>query len=299
VGILHNYTNPHLVYAIVQFKFYYILPDVKLTSYNRSAAITMVLLPLFLSGLFSQMHNEPFSDKKAGKEYYIHHVLEPPQIDGNLGDPAWSNILPITDFLQHYPDNMAEPTEKTEVYLTYDKKNLYVAARMYDSMPSDITQQLTSRDDWWEGFDEMADWITIDIDSRHDHQTGFSFSVNASGVVCDAMIYNDEKIDRDWNAIWRAEVEIDDLGWTIEMEIPFSNLSFYESDKLTWGLNITRFIQRNYETVTWVTFSQDVEGITSKLGHVNGFEGIYPPAKFTFAPNFALSLSNLAPLYVV
>ena len=119
-----------MVCIIVQFKFYYLLPDVKLKIYNRSTTITKVFIPLFLSWLFSQSQNEPFVDEKAGKEYFIQRTLEKPMIDGNLGDPAWSNILPITDFLQEYPDNMVEPTEKTEVYLIYDDRNLYVAARI-------------------------------------------------------------------------------------------------------------------------------------------------------------------------
>ena len=116
------------------------------------------------------------------KEYYIQYAVEIPKIDGNLDDPIWSKIIPITDFIQEEPNNMSEPTEKTEVYLAYDSKYLYIAARLYDSNPSEIVQQLAPYDDWYGAFDEMADWFSIDFDSRHDHQTGYSFAVNASGV---------------------------------------------------------------------------------------------------------------------
>ena len=34
-----------------------------------------------------------------------------------------------------------------------------------------------------------------------------------------------------------------------EIEIPFSNLPFNQGDLITWGMNITRFIQRKYETI--------------------------------------------------
>ena len=84
------------------------------------------------------------------------------------------------------------------------------------------------------------------------------------------MIYHDEEFDSDWNAIWEAEVQLDDKGWSLEMEIPFSNLPFYESEELIWGLNITRVIQQKYETVTWVVFPLDVEGVVSKYGHLYG-----------------------------
>ena len=68
------------------------------------------------------------------------------------------------------------------------------------------------------------------------------------------------------------------------MEIPFSNLPFFKEEELTWGINITRFIQRKYETIKWVVFPIEIEGVVSKYGHVHGFKGIYPPAKFEIRP---------------
>ena len=179
------------------------------------------LLILFIGGVLSQTEQEPFATEKEGKVYYIQAVSDAPSIDGVLDDAIWSSILPITDFIQEEPDNMAEPTENTEVYITYDDQALYVAARMYDSEPSEIVRQLAPRDDWYGAFDEQADWLSIELDSRHDHQTAFSFAVNASGVLSDEMIYNDEDYDTDWNAIWDAEAIITDFGWVVRWEFPF------------------------------------------------------------------------------
>ena len=172
----------------------------------------MFFLFLITGGMIAQTNHEPFDEQKSGKIYYIQHTLDEILIDGILDESLWLSISPITDFLQEDPDNMAEPSEKTEVYLTYDDQSLYVAARLYDSNPSGITRQLAPRDDWYGAFDESADWFSIDLDSRHDHQTGFSFAVNASGVLSDEMIYHDEDFDSDWNAIWQAEVQLDDKG---------------------------------------------------------------------------------------
>ena len=252
----------------------------------------LFLLILFIGGVLSQTEQEPFATEKEGKVYYIQAVSDAPSIDGILDDAIWSSILPITDFIQEQPDNMAEPTENTEVYITYDDNALYVAARMYDSDPSEIVRQLASRDDWYGAFDEMADWFSIELDSRHDHQTAFSFAVNASGVLSDEMIYNDEDYDTDWNAIWEAEAIITDFGWVVEIGIPFSNLPFFSEDELSWGLNITRFIQRKYETVSWVVFPLDVEGVVSKYGHLHGLQDIYPPAKFEFRPYSMGGITN-------
>ncbi len=263
-----------------------------MTSYNRSTTITLVLLPLFLSWFFAQVKNEPFREEKAGKEYYIQRTIEVPVIDGKLDDPIWSKIIPITDFIQEEPNNMEEPTEKTEVFLTYNDRSLFIAARLYDSDPSKIIHRLSARDDWYGAFADQADWISIDLDSRHDHQTAYSFAVNASGVISDEMIYHDTDYDTDWNANWIAEVNITEIGWIIEIKIPFSNLSFFDREELQWGLNITRFIQRKYETITWVGFPLEVEGIVSKFGHLNGLKGIYPPAKLELLPYSSVGITN-------
>ena len=192
--------------------------------------IYKVSLYFILSGLLlSQLENEPFDEEKKKKIFYIQATNEAPKIDGKLNESLWQNIEPIKDFIQEYPYNMENPSEKTEVLITYDKRALYVAAKLYTDDISTITRKLSPRDDWYNAFDEVADWFSIEIDSYHDHQTAYAFAVNASGVMYDEMIFNDSDYDSDWNGIWTSEVDIDSLGWNIEMEIPFSNLPF--SDK--------------------------------------------------------------------
>ena len=227
---------------------------------------------------------EPFLDEKIGKEHYIQITSSSPLIDGVLDDECWQDVIPITDFIQEEPGNGDEPSEKNIVYLTYDEKALYVGARLHDSNPELIVQQLAPHDDWYGAFDEVADWFSIDLDSRHDHQTGFSFAVNASGVRSDEMVYHDGNFDGDWNGIWQSEITIDELGWVVEIEIPFSNLPFYDSDEMEWGLNLSRFIQRKHEMNRWMVFPLETEGIVSKYGHLLGLKNIYPPSKFEFRP---------------
>ena len=243
--------------------------------------------------------HEPFENDKIGKEYYVQFTEDPPSIDGFLDDECWAKSVPIMDFIQEEPNNMDMVTEKTLVYITYDSKSLYVAARLHDSNPDLIVKQLAPHDDWYGAFDEVSDWFSIDLDSRHDHQTAFSFAVNASGVRSDEMIYHDNSFDGDWNAIWQAEVSIDDLGWIVEIEIPFSNLPFYESDEMEWGLNLTRFIQRKHELSRWVVFPLETEGVVSKFGHLVGLKDIFPPSKYEFKPFFKSGFANYSDIRLI
>ena len=76
-----------------------------------------------------------------------------------------------------------------------------------------ISAQLCRKDDWMTCFEKTSDWISIALDSFHDHKSGYVFVVNAAGVQVDAMIYDDSDYDGDWNAIWLSQVNIHEKGW--------------------------------------------------------------------------------------
>ena len=99
-----------------------------------------------------------------------------------------------------------------------------------------------NRDNWAEGFDGASDYFSFDVDSRHDHQTGFIFSVNAAGVQADAVVFDDSGYDAEWNSVWESEVSILNDSWIVEMKIPFSCLRFTNLENMKWGLNMYRYI---------------------------------------------------------
>ena len=51
----------------------------------------------------------------------------PPVLDGRLDDMVWSEATHITDFVQITPLEGAPGTEETEVWIAYDRDNLYFA----------------------------------------------------------------------------------------------------------------------------------------------------------------------------
>ena len=85
--------------------------------------ITILLLILFI---VPSMNIFPH-DKM---EYIVEAVEidpeEAPKIDGELSDTVWKKGKVITNFVQRDPIPGAPATEKSEVYILYDKENLYV-----------------------------------------------------------------------------------------------------------------------------------------------------------------------------
>ena len=75
------------------------------------------------------------SDADAKKEVRVVRVDAGPVIDGKIDEAVWDKAEKLTDFHQMRPNEGAEPSEPTEVFLLYDDDALYIAARMYDSEP--------------------------------------------------------------------------------------------------------------------------------------------------------------------
>ncbi|MCK4965887.1 carbohydrate binding family 9 domain-containing protein, partial [bacterium] len=207
---------------------------------------------------------------------------EAPRIDGKFDDAVWKKGKAITGFVQRDPIPGAPATEKSEVYFLYDKENLYVGCRFYDSHPENIFRELRRR----EGI-ETSDRIELFFDTFHNHRTGFKFATNPYGVQMDEQRYDDDKRNRDWDAIWESGADIDSLGWVAEFKIPFFNMRFPDTEEQVWGFNLQREIRYKAERINWKPVSFDDRGTSirmSKLGHLVGIKGIRPGRRFEFRP---------------
>jgi len=239
---------------------------------------------LYFALLSLVLGSEPFADYKIGKDYFINKIDSDISIDGLMAEDVWSEIDSINDYKQDFPYNNEDPSFKTEVKMFYNDKGIYVYARMFDDQPDKIQKRLAKRDDLDNGFWESSDWIMFSFDSRHDHQTGYIFAVNASGIKADAMIYDDADYDIEYNSLWYAETNIDDLGWTVEMLIPFSSFRFDSEMGSKWGFNTKRYIYRLNEINSWVSFPLETKGVSSKFGHLIGLSGIKDYKTVEFKP---------------
>ena len=58
---------------------------------------------------------------------------ESPVIDGVLDDAVWQPALPVDEFFQIDPLELAHPAEPTIARVLYDDNSLYISFRSYDS----------------------------------------------------------------------------------------------------------------------------------------------------------------------
>src|SRR3954454_16814751 len=155
------------------------------------------------------------------------------RVDGELSDAIWHTATPISGFLQRDPHEGAPPSFETEARVAYDATALYVAVDAFDPEPNRIVGIRTRRDE-----DSPSDWISVVVDSFHDHRSGYQFAVNPAGVKQDAYWYNDTSNDPGWDAVWDVTVSKNERGWHAEFKIPFSQLRYQPSNPATFGFAI-------------------------------------------------------------
>ena len=106
-----------------------------------------------------------------------------PDIDGRLDDLVWRNALRITEFVQESPLEGAPASEDTEVWISYDSQNLYVAVHAHYDDPGIMRATRVDRDQSW-----RDDNITVYFDPFLDQQRAYAFSVNGYNVQGDEII---------------------------------------------------------------------------------------------------------------
>jgi hypothetical protein len=201
------------------------------------------------------------------------------KLDGEFSEAAWSLAVPIDAFLQREPREGEPPAQRTEVRVLYDKTNLYVAVRAFDTEPGKIVGIRTRRD-----ADSPSDWIRLFVDSYHDHRTAYSFGVNAAGVKTDVYYFADGNEDSSWDAVWDVSVTKDREGWKAEFRIPFSQLRFEPGKRDTFGFAVLRQVGRTNEVSTWPLVAKSKNGVVSQFGDLGGLSLSSSGKRLEFMP---------------
>jgi len=202
----------------------------------------------------------------AGKRIDAFMVDEPPVLDGVLDDDAWAFATAITELHQVEPEEFGDPSEETTFLVVYTRDALYVAARFRDREPDKISARILRQGDWSWGEDSFS----VMIDPLNQGRSGYLFDLSPNGVRSQALYENVTTENWNWRGIWHGETRITDDGWVAEIEIPFKTLSF-DPDNDVWGLNVSRFIGRKGEHISWVSNNRATN--PSSFGEVGGMSG--------------------------
>ena len=210
-------------------------------------------------------------------------------LDGALDEAPWSRAVPARDFIQQDPDNGKPATERTEVRILFTGTALYMGVTAYDSAPDEWLGYHRRRDDFLQSDDRFM-W---NIDTFNNQQTGYFFEMNPSGLMGDALRGANFN-NRQWDGIWTGKALRSGIGWTLEIEIPFSTLNF-DPEAEAWGINFQRTVRRKNEESVWSGWLRN-QGLNrlSNAGRLVGLEDIAEARGVDVKP-YLLGTSDAAP----
>ena len=161
-------------------------------------------------------------------------------------------------FIQVDPDNGAQATEPTEVYILFSENSMYMGVVAYDSEPDQLRGNTMQRDAFLNP-DDSFQWV---FDTYLDERTSYFFEMNPSGAMGDQLISGGGfgGGGREWDGIWDAQVRRSEIGWVIEIEMPFRTLNF-DPNGQAWGIDFQRTIRRKNESTIWNGYQRTSGGL--------------------------------------
>ncbi|MGE3275063.1 MAG: DUF5916 domain-containing protein [Vicinamibacterales bacterium] len=173
-------------------------------------------------------------------------------LDGILDEAVWSRATSAGEFIQQDPVFEGTPTERTDVRIVYNRDHLYMGIVCYDSEPDKLAGNTRKRDEFLSADDRFM-WT---MDPFLDQQSGYFFEMNPSGLMADALLGAGGTNNRQWDGIWNARVRRSEVGWTIEIDIPFRTLNF-DPNAPAWGINFQRTVRRKNEENMWTGYQRN------------------------------------------
>ncbi len=179
---------------------------------------------------------------QAAEPTSVAHVDGKPTLDGKLDEPLWQQA---TKFDLPYETNPGENTPasvKTTVYLAENGSHLLVAFVAEDPDPTKIRAYLRDRDSAWND-----DFVGLVLDTFDDQRRAYEIFANPLGAQMD-LIKEEQSGNEDasWDGLWDVAGKINDKGYIVEFEIPFSTLRFQNTKGAQqWGIDALRFRPRD------------------------------------------------------
>jgi Domain of unknown function (DUF5916) len=201
-------------------------------------------------------------------------LTAPLRIDGRLDEAVYTSVPSMSDFIQQDPQDGAPATEKTEVWLFFDRDQIYVSFRCWESHPERMVASEMRRDNntVFAGNDNIG----FIFDTFYDRRNSAFFTVNPLGGRSDGQVTNDRQYNPDWNPVWDVKVARFESGWTVEVAIPFKSLRYRPGRAQIWGFNVRRINRwkNEFSNLTRLPASRGIAAImqTSLSATVVGLE---------------------------
>ena len=206
----------------------------------------LLLLVVFLFTVKMFLSAQTNGINRGNYQIHIRRTNKPIKLDGVFDEEAWLTAERVGAFHRVTPTDTGYAIAQTEVMVTYDQNNLYIAAFCYDPTPGKRPIQSLRRDFNFSSNDNFMFFI----DTYNDLTNGFAFGISEAGVQRDGIESNGDEVAYTWDTKWKSVVKSYDDRWTTEISIPFHSLRYFEGSKI-WGINFGRLDLKTNEKSAW------------------------------------------------
>ncbi len=202
-------------------------------------------------------------------ELTIRRAVGPIKLDGVLDDEGWRGAAKADNFAEHSPGDQTQPAVDTEVLVTFDDRNLYVAWICYDD-PGEVRASFCERDRIF-----SDDNVILMIDTYGEATLAYEIASNPLGIPGDLLFSSAHGEDISFSMIFETRGKITEFGWVVEMKIPFRSLRFPNREDQVWRIDFWRNRPREVRyQYSWAAYDRDVDCWPCQWGTMHGITGI-------------------------
>ena len=240
------------------------------------------------------------STSQERKKIESYRFQNPPKIDGKLIEQEWNKIKPADGFTLFKPETKAGekiPSEyESKVYVGYDNNAIYIGAVLKHPNPKEIPREFGSRDKTFNNSESFY----VSIDTYDDKFNSYGFIVTSSGTIADLYRSGEFRPSSlDYDTVFDAKVDLNNVGWSLEIIIPYSAIRFPKKNIQSWGINfVRRIIDLETSRYAWNAIDEKVFKEHESMGLLTNIKNIEPPTRLFFYPYLQSSINferNLKP----
>ena len=239
-------------------------------------------LLFFIFHIVVKAQNDPVN--RSNFQIEISPTDEEIIIDGEKKEEIWKTSPVVKDFFRITPVDTGLASAHTEVQLTYDNNNLYVAIICHDEITGKRPVESLRRDFSFPNNDNFI----IFMDTYNDQTNGFAFGVSAAGAQWDGIQADGGDVSLDWDCKWYSAVKQYEAYWVAEFAIPFRSIRYLEGVD-EWGINFSRFSLLQNEKSAWAPVPRQFR--SSTLAFTGTLKWETPPpslgTRFSIIPYFS------------
>jgi len=173
----------------------------------------------------------------------IPYATDPPEIDGIVENGEWDNAIFRDEFYQISPGDNTQPSERTEMFLTYDNINLYIMAKFYFNDKTRIRDFHCSRDKIY-----TTDRMFFFFDTFHSNDMAYYIGCNMHGEQADGIVL--DEIDPSIDLFYISKAEITDYGFAVELMLPLESIKYKSGEDVEWGFFAKRHVPDGPEEIS-------------------------------------------------